>query len=228
MLRHGMLSPNSKLLPQPSADSLNRMSIVSDVSHMSYFSNASNVSLASTSSKHPKDSRDTPRRRTRHRDGKLLKGGIGLTTGLGWSDSEDEDAPSPLTRRLSRIVLSRRTSSSSIHSSRSTHSQPCLPHPLSRSISHSVLREVDEVEGASESVTECVLSTIDEFGYSNGVTSRSLPSRSGSRAGGVSISRSGSTYSTTFRLWVQVQQLLYYVCTCRRRAYAHKFIVKFL
>lgn len=25
-------------------------------------------------------------RRTRHRDGQLLRGGIGLTTGLGWSD----------------------------------------------------------------------------------------------------------------------------------------------
>jgi hypothetical protein len=33
-----------------------------------------------------KDERDTPKRRTRHRDGKLLRGGIGLTTGLGWSD----------------------------------------------------------------------------------------------------------------------------------------------
>ncbi|KAI6015273.1 hypothetical protein F5J12DRAFT_524260 [Pisolithus orientalis] len=197
MLRHGMLSPNSKLLPQPSVDSLNRMSMVSDVSNLSYFSNASNVSLASTSSKHPKDSRDTPRRRTRHRDGKLLKGGIGLTTGLGWSDSEDEDAPSPLTRRLSRIVLSRSTSASSFHSSRSSHSQPCLPHPLSRSISHSVLREADEYEGAGESVADCIPSTIDEFGHSSGVTSRSLPSRSGSRAGTVSISRSGSTYSTT-------------------------------
>jgi len=33
-----------------------------------------------------KDTRDTPMRRTRHRDGRLLKGGVGLTTGLGWSD----------------------------------------------------------------------------------------------------------------------------------------------
>ena len=33
-----------------------------------------------------KDERDTPQRRTRHRDGKLLRGGLGLTTGLGWSD----------------------------------------------------------------------------------------------------------------------------------------------
>jgi hypothetical protein len=33
-----------------------------------------------------KDERDTTRRRVRHRDGRLLRGGIGLTTGLGWSD----------------------------------------------------------------------------------------------------------------------------------------------
>lgn len=58
-----------------------------------------------------KDQRDTVQRRVRHRDGKLLRGGIGLTTGLGWSDSEDEDAPSPLTRRLSSLALSSRKSS---------------------------------------------------------------------------------------------------------------------
>ena len=33
-----------------------------------------------------KDERDTPMRRVRHRDNKMLRGGIGLTTGLGWSD----------------------------------------------------------------------------------------------------------------------------------------------
>lgn len=33
-----------------------------------------------------KDERDTVKRRVRHRDGRLLAGGIGLTTGLGWSD----------------------------------------------------------------------------------------------------------------------------------------------
>lgn len=85
MLRHGMLSPNSKLLPQLEGDPT-RLSIMSSAS---YVSNASNVSLKSTTStcsKHPKDARDTPQRRVRHRDGRLLKGGIGLTTGLGWSD----------------------------------------------------------------------------------------------------------------------------------------------
>ncbi|KAI6163617.1 hypothetical protein EDD17DRAFT_1506965 [Pisolithus thermaeus] len=39
-----------------------------------------------TSSKHLKDLRDTSRRWTRHCDEKLLKGGIGLPTGLGWTD----------------------------------------------------------------------------------------------------------------------------------------------
>lgn len=33
-----------------------------------------------------RDPRDTERRRVRHRDGRLLKAGMGLTTGLGWSD----------------------------------------------------------------------------------------------------------------------------------------------
>ena len=83
-----------------------------------------------------KDERDTPKRRTRHRDGRLLRGGIGLTTGLGWSDrfafpllptqyfsdalpsfsSEDEDAPSALTRRISSLNLSRRPSAASVRS----------------------------------------------------------------------------------------------------------------
>lgn len=33
-----------------------------------------------------KDPRDTERRRIRHKDGRLLRAGMGLTTGLGWSD----------------------------------------------------------------------------------------------------------------------------------------------
>ncbi|KAF8992747.1 hypothetical protein BDQ17DRAFT_1369129 [Cyathus striatus] len=81
-----------------------------------------------------KDNRDTPQRRTRHRDGKLLRGGIGLTTGLGWSDSEDEDAPSPLTRRLSALSLSRRSSASSVVTTPRAH-------PLSRSFSSGILSE---------------------------------------------------------------------------------------
>ncbi|TCD60040.1 hypothetical protein EIP91_010849 [Steccherinum ochraceum] len=117
MLRDGLLSPNSKLLPQsitgptPQASS-DRMSL------------ASTTASVMTKSGLFKDSRDTHQRRTRHRDGRLLRGGIGLTTGLGWSDSEDEDAPSPLTRRLSSLILSRKSSSNSLGA----------PH-LSRSVS---------------------------------------------------------------------------------------------
>lgn len=59
-----------------------------------------------------KDPRDTVRRRRRHRDGQLLRAGMGLTTGLGWSDSEDEDAPSTLTRRLIHTSIARRPSTS--------------------------------------------------------------------------------------------------------------------
>ena len=33
-----------------------------------------------------RDPRDTARRRVRHRDQTLLRAGMGLTTGLGWSD----------------------------------------------------------------------------------------------------------------------------------------------
>ncbi|KAH8102321.1 hypothetical protein BXZ70DRAFT_68515 [Cristinia sonorae] len=111
MLRDGLLSPHSKLLPQP------------DKAETPQQPTFDRMSLASTSGSVMtktglfKDSRDTQRRRTRHRDGKLLRGGIGLTTGLGWSDSEDEDAPSPLTRRLSSLILSRKASSNSLQSS---------------------------------------------------------------------------------------------------------------
>ena len=84
-----------------------------------------------------KDQRDTVKRRVRHRDGALLRGGIGLTTGLGWSDSEDEDAPSPLTKRVSSMVLSRRTSASSLGSSRPSSKS----HPLGRSVSETASSE---------------------------------------------------------------------------------------
>ncbi|KAG8215979.1 hypothetical protein J3R82DRAFT_7964 [Butyriboletus roseoflavus] len=174
MLRHGMLSPNSKLLPPLEADPT-RLSIMSGLSSSSYISNGSNVSLMSTTStcsKHPKDARDTVQRRVRHRDGKLLKGGIGLTTGLGWSDSEDEDAPSMLTRRVSTLVLSRRTSSSSV---------------ASRSISHTIPHDPDEFGPSQRS----------------SLATRSLPSRSKpvSRVGSVRSTGSSigrySTYSTS-------------------------------
>ena len=50
-------------------------------------------------------SQDNERRKRRQTGGEMLREGVGLTTGLGWSDSEDEDAPSPLTRRLSTLAM---------------------------------------------------------------------------------------------------------------------------
>ncbi|KAE9399932.1 hypothetical protein BT96DRAFT_677046 [Gymnopus androsaceus JB14] len=123
MLRHGLLSPNSKLLPASASTSVDSLaSLVTNGltadrpgSTMSMISNASSIQ---TRSGLLKDTRDTSSRRLRHKDGRLLKGGIGLTTGLGWSDSEDEGAPSPLTRRLSTLNLSRKSSSVSLRSQR--------------------------------------------------------------------------------------------------------------
>ncbi|KAL0946334.1 hypothetical protein HGRIS_012572 [Hohenbuehelia grisea] len=139
MVRHGLLSPNSKLFPNASRP--HTPSSVIDGRPGSIMSVASSVV---TKSGIIKDERDTPGRRTRHRDGRLLRGGVGLTTGLGWSDSEDEDAPSLLTRRVSSLVLSRRSSEASLRASASMHSlkhkaagaPSALPHYPS-TLSHS-------------------------------------------------------------------------------------------
>ncbi|KAK2460710.1 hypothetical protein APHAL10511_007180 [Amanita phalloides] len=132
MVRDGLLSPHSKLLPQPGHPFSPQVrssvySIVSTTSNM-------------TKSGIMKDTRDTPMRRHRHRDGRLLRGGIGLTTGLGWSDSEDEDAPSPLTRRLSSLSLMRRSSALSVRST--------PVYSLSRSFSGSSV--IEESEGRDD------------------------------------------------------------------------------
>lgn len=69
MVKAGVLSPYSKILITPAE--------------------ASSQGAASGSSKNSlllKDGRDTQRRKNRHRDGRLLREGVGLTTGLGWSD----------------------------------------------------------------------------------------------------------------------------------------------
>jgi len=129
MLRHGLLSPHSKLLPE----SNQLLAPLPDSRPESIMSVTSNASVMTKSGLF-KDQRDTPQRRVRHRDGRQLRAGMGLTTGLGWSDSEDEDAPSPLTRRLSTLNLSNRASSSSLRASK---------HPLSRSQSSSTLQEED-------------------------------------------------------------------------------------
>ncbi|KAH6910859.1 60s acidic ribosomal protein [Coprinopsis sp. MPI-PUGE-AT-0042] len=125
MVRDGLLSSNSKLF----ADSRANTPLIGGGRPGSSMSTVTKSGVI-------KDERDTPMRRVRHRDGRLLRGGIGLTTGLGWSDSEDEDAPSPLTRRLSTLNLSRRSSASSFFSTSSRS-----PHPLSRSYSSGTLYE---------------------------------------------------------------------------------------
>ncbi|KAK0236240.1 hypothetical protein EDD85DRAFT_634790 [Armillaria nabsnona] len=85
MVKHGLLSPNSTLLPHAkSMNSVDSLLISEDGFMMD--PRASLVSVDTTKSSILKDNRDTPRRRVRHRDGRLLRGGIGLTTGLGWSD----------------------------------------------------------------------------------------------------------------------------------------------
>ena len=61
------------------------------------------------------------------------------------SFSEDEDAPSPLTRRLSALNLSRRASASSIMSASGLGSGAPWHHPLARSYSHGTVLE-SEVE----------------------------------------------------------------------------------
>ncbi|OCH87600.1 hypothetical protein OBBRIDRAFT_837256 [Obba rivulosa] len=123
MLRDGLLSPNSKLLGQASSPIHPQMLPNSRPGSMA--SVVSTTGSVMTKSGIFKDERNTEKRRHRHRDGKLLRGGIGLTTGLGWSDSEDEDAPSPLTRRLSSRTLGESAQASSSRS----------PHPSSRSVS---------------------------------------------------------------------------------------------
>src|SRR5258708_11969252 len=85
MLRAGLLSPHSKVLRPPSPE-LKRQASIGSMSFLAV-------------------PRDNERRKRRHRESKMLREGIGLTTGLGWSDSEDEDAPSPLTRRLSTLTV---------------------------------------------------------------------------------------------------------------------------
>ncbi|KAI0077556.1 hypothetical protein K474DRAFT_1064242 [Panus rudis PR-1116 ss-1] len=95
MLREGMLSPNSKLLSQrsgaPSPVSGRPGSMFSVASSSAspefvFLPDWTDMPAVMTKSGIYKDERDTVHRRTRHRDGRLLRGGIGLTTGLGWSD----------------------------------------------------------------------------------------------------------------------------------------------
>ncbi|KAJ3772542.1 hypothetical protein FB446DRAFT_736131 [Lentinula raphanica] len=164
MLRHGLLSPNSKLLPaSASVDSL--ASLASEGtrpgSMMSMLSNSS----CQTKSGLYKDTRDTSSRRLRHKDGRLLRGGIGLTTGLGWSDSEDDGAPSALTRRLSSLNLSHKSSSGSLVKSRT------------RSKSYGNLRASASLPSVSRPSTSTRSSTFSYSSSNSNVLSRSYSSR---------------------------------------------------
>lgn len=71
MLRAGLLSPHSKILRPPTPEEDPRAS---------WMTNKNGLKV-------PLDKRNTDKRKRRHRDGKLLREGVGLTTGLGWSDS---------------------------------------------------------------------------------------------------------------------------------------------
>ncbi|KAI0316243.1 hypothetical protein OF83DRAFT_1292898 [Amylostereum chailletii] len=149
MLRHGLLSPNSKLLPNASRATTPLLGALENERPGSMLSV---VSTTITKSGIYKDDRDTVQRRTRHRDGKLLRGGIGLTTGLGWSDSEDEDSPSPLTRRLSsQLAITRKSSTRSLGAP--TRSKKSA-HPLPRSFSSdttALMKETRRLEAKSHS-----------------------------------------------------------------------------
>ncbi|KAA1472356.1 hypothetical protein DENSPDRAFT_176241 [Dentipellis sp. KUC8613] len=176
MLRDGMLSPHSKILPQNSRTPSPLLFTADGGRPGSILSVASTVTGSMmTKSGIFKDERDTAKRRVRHRDGRLLRGGIGLTTGLGWSDSEDEDAPSPLTKRLSALTISKKSSSSSLR-----------PHPLSRSYSagesiHNARHLVQNKGRSSLPPTSWALSNSDASTVSPSMTehtSNSLPPRS--------------------------------------------------
>ncbi|KAH9847769.1 hypothetical protein C2E23DRAFT_741042 [Lenzites betulinus] len=139
MVKDGLLSPRSKLVQT----SRNNTPLPGD-RPSSVFSVASSVGSVMTKSGLFKDERDTVQRRVRHRDGRLLAGGIGLTTGLGWSDSEDEDAPSPLIRRISSRNLKKRAiSTTSLRSQANSLSHSYSGHmPDSRLDEFGVLPKV--------------------------------------------------------------------------------------
>ncbi|KAF5377801.1 hypothetical protein D9757_008097 [Collybiopsis confluens] len=112
-----------------------------------------------------KDTRDTNSRRQRHKDGRLLKGGIGLTTGLGWSDSEDEGAPSALTRRISSLNLTKQPSSASLNGGRA------------RSKSYGNLRTSASMSSVSRPSTRASSTRASTFSSGSGPLSRSYSSR---------------------------------------------------
>ncbi|RPD81333.1 hypothetical protein L226DRAFT_566117 [Lentinus tigrinus ALCF2SS1-7] len=105
MFRYSRLSPRSKLLPGGGTAILSMY--VEDNEPGAGIRANSVLSLASTAGSTTtkpgiyRDPRDTQRRRVRHRDQQLLH------AGMGWSDSEDEDALSLLAPRLITTSITR-------------------------------------------------------------------------------------------------------------------------
>ncbi|KAH9938815.1 uncharacterized protein BXZ73DRAFT_44548 [Epithele typhae] len=202
MFRDGLLSPRSKLLPGGGSATLS-MYLDNDEQPATGIRANSVLSLVSTSgstmtkSGVHRDPRDTQRRRVRHRDQQLLRAGMGLTTGLGWSDSEDEDAPSLLTRRLINTNLARQPSASASRpSSKLSKSSSVghLPHaptsysPVPRSGARTVARSASQTFSSRLSIVE-----------TESITSIDLPSRprSQSNASASSLISSASRDSSS-------------------------------
>ncbi|KAI0364879.1 hypothetical protein BV20DRAFT_813615 [Pilatotrama ljubarskyi] len=152
MFRDGLLSPRSKLLPAGTTPlSLYMDDATEGKRANSVLSVASEATSTMTKSGVYRDPRDTQRRRQRHKDQSLLRAGMGLTTGLGWSDSEDEDAPSMLTRRLISTSIAKHpatvsrapsqlTKSTSVGNLNLSHPPPSYspaPRPGARALSRS-------------------------------------------------------------------------------------------
>ncbi|KAH9932843.1 hypothetical protein B0H21DRAFT_90528 [Amylocystis lapponica] len=153
MFRDGLLSPRSKLLPQVVTPSVfGEPDIAVDANRSeSVLSVVSTTGTAKTKTGFFKDPRDTQRRRVRHRDGRLLRAGMGLTTGLGWSDSEDEDAPSTLTRRLIHTSIAKGPPLSPISSRPSSQLVEGTTQESTSPIQRSFLKKVPLTRSASTS-----------------------------------------------------------------------------
>ncbi|TBU42499.1 hypothetical protein BD309DRAFT_178796 [Dichomitus squalens] len=207
MFRDGLLSPRSKLLPGGGSATLslyiNDDDRVASVNRAnSVLSVASTVGSTVTKSGIHRDPRDTQRRRVRHRDQTLLRAGMGLTTGLGWSDSEDEDAPSLLTRRLINSNIDRQPSVYSTSMSRA-------PSQLAKSTSAGNLSRAPSSYTPAPLTAKALSRSMSGTGFQNrlsiadtdSVTSVDLPkpatrSRTQSNASASSIVSSGSRDSS--------------------------------
>jgi hypothetical protein len=87
MVREGLISPTSKAVTALSRAASPTPSDYSLVSSSTVFTSV-----------------ERERRKLRHRNNRVLREGVGLTTGLGWSDSEDEnEGGMRLMKRLSKV-----------------------------------------------------------------------------------------------------------------------------